>query len=443
MQRKVWDHVRNLWLRLQRTNAGSGSSILRDVAHPFTAATPGESPPHASGVPLLSVRPSAPCRHRCRSGHRGRHIDDAPRAGSGDDATRSGCRHRDAHRGARLRLAACDRHGQCRPAFSAVSRRSTCRNRCARARNLDPEPLELCAGSADSVARLRRARHFRRPRRAPVPGRHSGDDAGRPGPDRQLQPGLGAAHRGPARSVLDALRQCVGRRHLRVHRGRTGDAARSTDRSSAAATAPGTRWRRGRRGRSRSTMSSRATTSRPTATAITAKRRGSSPTPSSSSPRAPDTRHAGRQYARTSPRRRIRSASRVRSGRRIRARPIPWRSQFDTRKTVNQQQGGATLEQRVQRRHGPSRHGLRRHTHGPPVSSRLSGIGATSSGGVADLDRTSAASDARLVDALGARRTGRLSSRSAPTRDRSTSSARASSTTTARWATCAATKTTR
>ena len=38
------------------------------------------------------------------------------------------------------------------------------------------------------------------------------DDARRPGPDRQLQPAVGGAHRGAARPVLDALRQRVGRR---------------------------------------------------------------------------------------------------------------------------------------------------------------------------------------------------------------------------------------
>ena len=51
------------------------------------------------------------------------------------------------------------------------------------------------------------------------------DDAGWPGANRQLQPRVGAAHRSVARAVLDALWKRVRRRHIGVHRGRSGTAA--------------------------------------------------------------------------------------------------------------------------------------------------------------------------------------------------------------------------
>ena len=63
------------------------------------------------------------------------------------------------------------------------------------------QPAELRAGPADQLARLRRARDVRRARRAALPGRHSGDDAGRPGPDRQL----------PAACRRSASRCCAAR----------------------------------------------------------------------------------------------------------------------------------------------------------------------------------------------------------------------------------------
>ena len=107
------------------------------------------------------------------------------------------------------------------PRSATASRRSTCPSRWSRVPGVfAAEPQQLRAGPADQLARLRRARDVRRARRAPVPGRHPGDDAGRAGPDRQLQPAVGAAHRGAARPVLHAVRQCLGRRDLRVHRGR-------------------------------------------------------------------------------------------------------------------------------------------------------------------------------------------------------------------------------
>ena len=61
---------------------------------------------------------------------------------------------------------------------------------------------------------------------------------------------------------------------------------------------------------------------------------------SSGSPRRPDTTIiVDRQLRSTSRRRRTRSDSRARSGKRTRGRPIPAATLFDTRKTVNQKQG--------------------------------------------------------------------------------------------------------
>jgi len=69
---------------------------------------------------------------------------------------------------------------------------------------------------------------------------------------------------------------------------------------------------------------------------------------------------------------------------------------FDTRKTVNQTQGGATLEQRF-----GADTDLRVTGYGGTRGVRqylaLSGVGATSSGGVTDLDRSFGGVDARLT----------------------------------------------
>ena len=108
-------------------------------------------------------------------------------------------------------------------------------------------PPELRAGPADLDPRLRRALHLRRARRAPVRRRHPGDDARRAGPGLALRPGLGGAHRGAARAVLGAVRQCLRRRDRRCSARR-----RRRDRNSARASSPAAtaccarrRWLRG------------------------------------------------------------------------------------------------------------------------------------------------------------------------------------------------------
>jgi iron complex outermembrane recepter protein len=74
----------------------------------------------------------------------------------------------------------------------------------------------------------------------------------------------------------------------------------------------------------------------------------------------------------------------------------PFATFFDTRKTVNQTQGGATLEQRF-----GSDNDLRVTGYGGTRAVRqylaLSGIGATSSGGVTDLDRSFGGVDGRVT----------------------------------------------
>ena len=138
---------------------------------------------------------------------------------------RSDGRHGDADRGSRIRRAGLGRHDRRRDDPQRPAARQPVGDARSRAGHRRPQPAELRAGPADQLARLRRALDVRRARRAAVPGRHSGHDAGRPGPDRQLQPALRAAHRSAARTVLGALRQRVRRRHCRVHRGRRRSAA--------------------------------------------------------------------------------------------------------------------------------------------------------------------------------------------------------------------------
>ena len=115
---------------------------------------------------------------------------------------------------------------------------------------------------------------------------------------------------------------------------------------------------------------------------------------------------------------------------------------FDTRKTVNQRQLGATVAQRLS-----DTADVRVTGYGGTRSVRqflaLSGSGATSSGGVSDIDRTFGGVDGRLIRPLPDSATVLAWSRSARTTRRSATSGRASSTTTASWASCAATRRTR
>ncbi len=92
------------------------------------------------------------------------------------------------------------------------------------------EPPELLAGPADQLARLRCASRVRRARGASLPGWHPGHDARRTRPVGQFQPAIRTADRGPPRTVLRALRQCVRRGHLGVHRGPARDAAPDPER---------------------------------------------------------------------------------------------------------------------------------------------------------------------------------------------------------------------
>ena len=64
---------------------------------------------------------------------------------------------------------------------------------------------QLCAGPAAQLARLRRARHLRNPRAAPIHRRHPRHHARRPGPGVALRHRRRGAHRGAARSVLGAV----------------------------------------------------------------------------------------------------------------------------------------------------------------------------------------------------------------------------------------------
>ncbi len=159
---------------------------------------------------------------RCRrtaAAHGGQH-DGVRAGGSGACGARPDRGDGHAQRGARIRRTGVGGHhrGQRDPRRPADDQ--PVRDAASRARHVRGQSAELRAGPADQLARLRRARHVRRAWRAAVPGRDSGDDAGRAGADRQLQPVFGAADRSAARAVLHAVRQCVGWRDLGVHRGR-------------------------------------------------------------------------------------------------------------------------------------------------------------------------------------------------------------------------------
>ena len=129
-------------------------------------------------------------------------------------------------------------------------------------------PAELRAGRTDLDPRLRRALDVRRARRAPLHRRHSGDDAGRPGPGFAFQSRFGRSHRSAARPVLGAVRKFVGRRDPVFHGRRQrnpewigGIVGRATTRS--------VRERERARFGGRSITTSISPISKPTATATT------------------------------------------------------------------------------------------------------------------------------------------------------------------------------
>ena len=268
------------------------------------------------------------------------------------------------------------------------------------------EPLELRAGPADFVARLRRARELRRARHPPLPGRHSGDDAGRPGPDRKLQPRFRAAHRSAARAVLDAVRQCLGRRGLDLHRRRAADADGAgaghrrqlrhleRDRANSAATTNGVNYvvaanhfaTDGYRDHSEA---SRDQFNAKLKFALDDDTRVTMIANTLYQPEAQDPLGLTRAQWQANPR-----------------QADPAATLFDTRKTVDQQQGGATIE------HGIGADTTLRLTgYAGQRAVRqylaLAGIADTSSGGVTDLDGNFGGVDARVTTRIAARAAGR------------------------------------
>ncbi len=158
-------------------------------------------------------------------------------------------------------------------------------------------------------------------------------------------------HRGAARSVLDALRQRVGRRHLGVHRG-SGHADPVADAALSARQLHDVQ-RRGegdRHGERRSATSSPPITSRPTAIASIRRRRATSSTPSSRSRPAESTRVTvigSSQHQPDSQDPLGLTQAQVDADPR---QADPAAVLFNTRKTVNQLQGGVAVEQGLARR---------------------------------------------------------------------------------------------
>ena len=94
----------------------------------------------------------------------------------------------------------------------------------ARPRRGRAEPPELLPGPADLFARVRRTRTVRRARRAALRGRDSRHFARWPGTNLQFRPRRGREDRGDAGTLLDALRECLGRDHPDLHRRRSARA---------------------------------------------------------------------------------------------------------------------------------------------------------------------------------------------------------------------------
>ena len=343
---------------VRRRIAGWRSSSARAFSMlPESGEEPTRRVPCASPAWSLACR-APPCgRARVRR-ERERPVAAAP---GGRDA-RPGRRDGDAAQRAQPRRAGVGRRDRPARDPAGPADGQPVRDAGARPRHRREQPAELRAGHPDQLARLRRARDLRRARPAPVPGRHPADDAGRPGPDRQLR-----APRRPS-----ASRCCAGRSR-RCTATRRAASSRCSRRSGRRA--PERRRCRGGGGSYGSwTLGAKATgTARGVGYVIAAKpfrdRRLSRPQRGAARARrrevaiplgAAHAHHVDRHARSTSRTRRIRSASRARSGRPIRARPIPRRSTFDTRKSIDQMQGGVALDHRFDADTSLKRRRLRR-----------------------------------------------------------------------------------
>ena len=117
--------------------------------------------------------------------------------------------------------------------------------------------------------------------------------------------------------------------------------------------------------------------------------------------------------------------------------------QFDTRKTINQKQGGAALEHRVRRRAAAARRRATAASGSIRQYLAFSGAALTSSGGVIDLDRNFGGVGARIVWRGACARRARSPSRSAPTTTAARDAQGLRQQQRRSSATCAATRTTR
>ncbi len=183
----------------------------------FNYATGHARPPtDATPRPFTTLR-AAPARP-LRSLYGARGARGVRAAGWAQRGARSGRGDGDAQQ--RTQLRRCRLRGPDRPVHAPdrPADGEPVRNAGARSRSRRAQSPELRAGPADLVARVRGALHVRRARHPALSGRHPGDDAGRAGADGEHEPLLGAAHRGAARAVFDALRQRRRRRDRRLHR---------------------------------------------------------------------------------------------------------------------------------------------------------------------------------------------------------------------------------
>ena len=238
----------------------------------------------------------------------------------------------------------------------------------ARARHFAARAGRITRRTCRSSSRLRRAREFRRARRAAVPGRHSGDDAGRAGADRQLQP---RSRRSGSKCCAVRSRRCTATRRAASSRcsPRT-DRRRRRRRRKLIGGSYGT-WNADRqaRGHARRRRLRRRRQSfrhrrlpRPRAASrelVNAKLTVAA--------RRDTHDHGDRQLRSTSRRRRIRSASRARSGRpnprQADPAAIAVRHAQDGQPAAGRRDGRAALR----RRHRSARDRLWRHAAGAAV----------------------------------------------------------------------------
>ena len=213
------------------------------------------------------------------------------------------------------------------------------------------QPEQLRPGPADLDPRYRRQLGVRHSRRARLPGRHPGDRARRPGPGVAVQSGLRGARRDSARA---RSRRCTATPRAASSRSSPRMARRPAKCAPPSPTAASTHFRAGLNAwapRARSATTSTSRTSRSTATAITAARKAS-PSTARSTTAFNDSNQPGahRQRRRRGPDAQDPLGLTPAQFAADPDQTDPAATQFNTRKSLQQQQGGLIYDLTDQRR---------------------------------------------------------------------------------------------